>query len=131
MFPGRAPKGHVLMETLVGGRRHPDRLELDDEEMIEKVCNDLGQLIDLPEGPGFARVMRPRAGIPQLEEGYPALLQWRNDIQDAHHGLHVCGFGWNGIGINDMIKEAKKVADSVGEDSSRQEGKEEVKGVYF
>lgn len=131
MFPGRAPQGHVLMETLVGGRRHPDRLELNDQDMIDKVCNDLGQLIELPERPVFARVMHPRAGIPQLEEGYPALLQWRDEIQESHHGLHVCGFGWNGIGINDMIKEAKKVADSVGADTSRQKEKEEVKGVYF
>ena len=28
MFPGRAPKGHIVFETLVGGRRHPERLEL-------------------------------------------------------------------------------------------------------
>lgn len=131
MFPGRAPDRHVLVEVLVGGRRHPERLELDDAELIELVYRDLSQLIDLPERPSFSRVMRPRAGIPQLEEGYPALLDWRNGVQDAHHGLHICGFGWHGIGINDMTKEAKKVAGSVLRDSSRQQGEAEVKPVYF
>ncbi|MDH3330084.1 MAG: protoporphyrinogen oxidase [Desulfobulbaceae bacterium] len=131
MFPGRSPDHHVLLEVLVGGRRHPDRLELDDNEMIDRVYKDLSQLIDLPERPLFSRVMRPRAGIPQLEDGYPALLDWRNKVQDTNHGLHICGFGWNGIGINDMTKEAKKVADSVQRDSSRGKGEAEVKGVYF
>ena len=35
MFPGRAPRGHILLEALVGGRRHPERLDLDDEELIK------------------------------------------------------------------------------------------------
>src|SRR3989339_556047 len=33
MFPGRAPQGRVLMEALVGGRRHPERLELSAGEL--------------------------------------------------------------------------------------------------
>ena len=131
MFPGRAPRGHVLVEVLVGGRRHPERLEIDDAEMIDRVCKDLSQLIELREGPCFSRVMRPRAGIPQLEEGYPALLAWKNKVQKDHHGLHICGFGWNGIGINDMTKEARIVADSVQNDVSGEDGEVEVKGVYF
>ena len=71
MFPGRAPEGHVLLEVLVGGRRHPERLELDDDRLIKDACADLSQLIDLPEQPVFSRVMRPRAGIPQRRcDGY-------------------------------------------------------------
>lgn len=131
MFPGRAPDRHVLLEVLVGGRRHPERLELPDDEMIDRAYRDLSQLVHLPERPTFARVMRPRAGIPQLEEGYTALLDWRNRMQASHHGLHICGFGWNGIGINDMTKEAKKAADSVLQDTVSTQGEAEVKGVYF
>jgi oxygen-dependent protoporphyrinogen oxidase len=131
MFPGRAPRGHVLVEVLVGGRRHPERLDLDDEEMVDSVYRDVSQLIDLPERPGFSRVMRPRSGIPQLEEGYPDLLAWKNRVQDEHHGLHICGFGWNGIGINDMTKEAWKAADSILNDTGSRAGEAEVKGVYF
>ena len=131
MFPGRAPEGHVLMEVLVGGRRHPERLELDDDEMIDRACEDLGRLIDLPEKPRFARVMRPRAGIPQLEEGYTALLGWSNTVMADHPGLHICGFGWHGIGINDMTKQARKTADNVLQ-GTREGGEEtEVKGIYF
>jgi oxygen-dependent protoporphyrinogen oxidase len=130
MFPGRAPEGHVLMEALVGGRRHPERLELADEELVEKVYEDLKQLIDLPDPPVFSRVLRPKYGIPQLEEGYPTLLEWRKQLHANHGNLHLCGFGWQGIGINDMHKQAWEMAKRIlaGYQEEKDEG---VKGVYF
>ena len=130
MFPGRAPDGRQLLEALVGGRRHPDRLDLTDDQMIESVYRDLGQLMKLREPPCFTRVLRPRSGIPQLEEGYTALLAWRNSVHATHANLHLCGFGWKGIGINDMTKEAWKVAIRIRTQALGQE-KNEVKGVYF
>ncbi|MCI5212520.1 MAG: protoporphyrinogen oxidase, partial [Candidatus Electrothrix sp. ATG2] len=130
MFPGRAPKGHVLLEALVGGRRHPERLELADKELVEKVYDDLKQLIDLPEPPVFSRVLRPKWGIPQLEEGYPSLLEWRNTLHESKDNLHLCGFGWQGIGINDMHKQAWIMAKRILAGYQEEQGAE-VKGVYF
>ncbi|MCI5167734.1 MAG: protoporphyrinogen oxidase [Candidatus Electrothrix sp. GM3_4] len=130
MFPGRAPDGHVLMEALVGGRRHPERLNLTDEELVKKVYEDLKQLINLPEPPVFSRVLRPKYGIPQLEEGYPALLDWRRQLHASNDNLHLCGFGWQGIGINDMHKQAWEMAKRIlaGYQEEKEEG---VKGIYF
>lgn len=130
MFPGRAPEGHVLMEALVGGRRHPERLELSDDQIIDKVYLDLKELIELPEPPVFSRVLRPKNGIPQLEEGYPALLSWRKRLHEDNENLHICGFGWQGIGINDMHKEAWKVAKRILVGMLDEES-DEVKGIYF
>ncbi|MDX1774948.1 MAG: protoporphyrinogen oxidase [Desulfobulbales bacterium] len=130
MFPGRAPQGHMLLEALVGGRRHPEKLELDDEALVNKAYADLRQLIHLPSPPVFTRVLRPDHGIPQLELGYPKLLEWRNSIQESNKGLYVCGFGWEGIGINDMTKAAKEVAAAVAAETSVA-GEAEVKTIYF
>jgi oxygen-dependent protoporphyrinogen oxidase len=130
MFPGRAPAGHVMLEALVGGRRHPEKLDLDDAVLISRSYEDLQQLIDLPEPPCFTKVLRSPHGIPQLELGYPKLLAWRNMLVKQNHGLHICGFGWEGIGINDMTKAAQKVAKAIvsGTSAERETG---VKGVYF
>jgi protoporphyrinogen/coproporphyrinogen III oxidase len=130
MFPGRAPQGHHLLEVLVGGRRHPERLELDDKHMVQRVYEDIRQLLDLPEPPCFARVLRPPAGIPQLEAGYTDLLAWRDQTEAATPALHICGFGWTGIGINDMSKEAAKIAQRIGAGFT-EPGQTAVKGVYF
>jgi len=129
MFPGRAPEGCQLMEVLVGGRRHPERLELSDEALIDQAYKDLSQLMELPK-PIYTKVLRPSAGIPQLEEGYARLLAWRENMHRSHQDLHFCGFGWNGIGINDMVKEAHAIAERVCKRSSGQRDNE-VKGVYF
>ena len=130
MFPGRAPEGHVLLEALVGGRRHPEKLALDDDLLVRETYNDLKQLIHLPDPPDFTRVLRPAHGIPQLEIGYPDLLQWRNTLVRKNSGLHVCGFGWEGIGINDMTKAARQVAAAIAAGTAAK-GEQEVKGIYF
>ncbi len=132
MFPGRAPKDHILLEALVGGRRHPERLELDDDTLIQKAVQDLQQLLNLPNPPIYARVLRPLGGIPQLEKGYPALLQWRNDTVKKEKGLYVTGFGWEGIGLNDMIKTAFRVSEAIKQgDQDGGEENAELKKVYF
>jgi protoporphyrinogen/coproporphyrinogen III oxidase len=130
MFPGRAPAGMVLLEALVGGRRHPERLALADEEMIREVVADLRQLLPLPADPLFSKVLRPPMGIPQLEIGYSALLGWRRELQKKMPGLAICGFGWEGIGINDMVKAAKEAARTVA-GSKQPTAEAAVKPVYF
>ena len=113
MFPGRAPAGHMQLEALVGGRRHPEKLELPDDVLIRETYADLKQLIHLPDPPIFSKVLRSNHGIPQLEIGYPKLLAWRNSLVDNNQGLNICGFGWEGIGINDMTKSARQVASAI------------------
>ncbi|MEW6219262.1 MAG: protoporphyrinogen oxidase [Thermodesulfobacteriota bacterium] len=130
MFPGRAPAGMVLVEALVGGRRHPERLDLPDDTLIRQTYADLARLIHLPEPPRHVRVLRPKAGIPQLEVGHPGLVAWRDQLVARLPGLFVCGFGWNGIGMNDMIKEARVVAGQLAERHLQASEAAAVKGVY-
>ncbi|KPJ98880.1 MAG: protoporphyrinogen oxidase [Desulfobacterales bacterium SG8_35] len=130
MFPGRAPEGHMLLEALVGGRRHPEKLELADDVLVRETYADLKQLIHLPDPPVFTRVLRSEHGIPQLEIGYPGLLAWRDRLIASNRGLYVCGFGWEGIGINDMTKSARRVAAAIAAGEAAK-GETEVKGVYF
>ena len=98
--------------------------------LIAGVLADLKELMELPGKPAFATVLRPASGIPQMEAGYSGLLDWRQALSAAHPSLHLCGFGWKGIGINDMIKEARQMAEAL---CTRQQidQRPEVKGVYF
>lgn len=130
MFANRAPQGSVLVEALVGGRRHPERLTMSDEELTRHVFNDLSQLLTLPEEPWFSKVLRPTSGIPQLEMEYPALFIWCKTMQAEKDNLHICGFGWEGIGMNEMIKAAKRVATDF-YTSKREKTTVAVKPVYF
>lgn len=131
MFPDRCPAGQVLLEVLVGGRRHPERLELADEELISKVYDDISKVMVLPAPPIFTKVLRSAGGIPQLEMDHPALLAWRQEIEAEMAGLHICGFGWDGIGMNDVIKSAARTVEAVVAGHSVDTGQTPVKPVYF
>jgi len=131
MFPNRAPAGKVLLEALVGGRRHPERLELSDQEIITSVCQDIRQLMELPEKPLFAKVLRPASAIPQLEMDHPKMLTYRAGLEQENKGLYICGFGWDGVGINDMVKSARKAAVAISAGGRGEEAAAPVKPVYF
>lgn len=130
MFPGRCPPGTVLIEALVGGRRHPERLTLPDEELRRLVLSDISELMELPEKPLFSKVLRPKAAIPQLEMDHPALLAWRRQFCADNSGLFICGFGWDGIGMNEMVKSAKKAVNDL-QAGSASTAKADLKPVYF
>ncbi|MDJ0622969.1 MAG: protoporphyrinogen oxidase, partial [Desulfocapsaceae bacterium] len=131
MFPGRAPTGHILFETLIGGRRHPERLELTDDELIARAYEDVRDILPLKGDPVFTKVLRPWGSIPQLEQDYPQLLKWRDQLMEDLPGLHVCGFGWEGIGLNDMMKHGIRTAETIQAGTESQRRQADVKGVYF
>lgn len=131
MFPGRAPRGKVLLEALVGGRRHPERLTIPDGEMVDRVYEDLRQLIDLPKPPCYSKVMRSGHSIPQLEMDHPRLLSWLEKLLPSQDGLGVCGFGWKGIGMNDMMKDARETVEKIFQKEGKPEEQPAVKPVYF
>ena len=131
MFPGRAPEGHIVFEVLIGGRRHPERLELSNYDLIKHALKDVKDILQLPGEPSYTTVLRSSSGIPQLEKDYPALLAWKDALTKQTQGLHVCGFGWGGIGINDMIKGGAKIAKDIEKGFVTDQEEAEIKKVYF
>ncbi len=131
MFPGRAPKGHLVFETLVGGRRHPERIKLDDRTLTEKAFEDVREILHLPKKPAYTTILRSSSGIPQLEKNYPQLLAWRKKFLAERPGLQIIGFGWEGIGLNDMMKAAVRASEAVLSSPVGAAHGTEIKGIYF
>ncbi len=130
MFPDRCPEDRVMIEVLVGGRRHPERVRMSDREIVAAVSGDVRDLLGMAGDADFVEVLRPRSGIPQLEMDHPALLAWRNDFEEETAGMHICGFGWDGIGMNEMMTAAEKVSRRLVAGRDDKEGAR-VKPVYF
>lgn len=131
MFPGRAPDGHIVFETLIGGRRHPERLQLEKEEILARALADVQEILGIQASPSYSTFFQSTGGIPQLEQGYSALLDWRDQLMADSPGLHICGFGWEGIGLNDMMKTATRVAQAIDEATASVTAEAEPKKVYF
>ena len=105
LFPGRAPAGQALVRCFVGGRRHPKRAHLSDDELIATAWQELKDL-DLVGGqPMDASVIRT-AGIPQLELGHE---RWLSALPS--NGLvHTIGIGHRGVGLEALAEEAYHLA---------------------
>ncbi len=130
MFPDRCPADRVMLEVLVGGRRHPQRTLLSDEDLVAGVSRDLGEILGVDGVYDFVQVLRPQSGIPQLEMDHLSLLAWRRRLEEDMSGIYLCGFGWDGIGMNEMMEAAEKVADRILASDSAESGPR-VKPVYF
>lgn len=131
MFPGRSPRGHVLLEVLVGGRRHLERVRMDDGKLLANVLRDISQLLPISGDPVFSKIIHAGSGIPQLEDGYLGLLEWQKRVMVENPGLHICGSGWGGIGINDMIIEARRTVDSIISDRIGNRDIDMPESIYF
>ncbi|MBU2515356.1 protoporphyrinogen oxidase [bacterium] len=131
MFPGRAPEGMNIVEVLVGGARNPEFLSLGDDDLMRRALNDIGALIELKNPPVFKKIIKPKVGIPQLELGHLQFLEYRDKLQNQYRGLSINGFGWEGIGMNEMIKQAKETANNLISDSNTPKSPAQAKGIYF
>jgi len=114
IFPGcRAPDGHVLLRTIVGGAKQPEIALRSDEELIELVRGELGPILKLDSMPSYVRIIRYRSAIPQYVEGHlDRVAQLERELQ-AHAGLFVTGNSLRGVGINDCTREAISIAEAV------------------
>ena len=69
-YPGRAPDGHVLLRTFLGGALDEAALEGDDEALTRTACDQVAEVLGAREAPLFARVSRYRRAMPQYLVGH-------------------------------------------------------------
>lgn len=111
LFPNRAPAGHVLLTTFVGGTRHPDLGRADAEAQTRVVREDLQRLLGVQGQPALARrVHWPRA-IPQYEVGYGRVKKRLDRIERLHPGLFFAGNYRQGIAVSDAMASADAAAE--------------------
>ncbi len=114
VFPGRAPKGGVLLRVILGGTFDPRLVDRDDRALIDHAVGDLRLAAGLTAVPAFAAVWRHRDVIPQYHLGHERRAR---AIEAAlPPGLHLLGMSLRGVGISDAIRnaEALKVAAASG-----------------
>jgi oxygen-dependent protoporphyrinogen oxidase len=99
LFPERAPEGHVLLTTFVGGERQPDLTEKSDEELYELVLEELQGLLEVRETPTFRNLVRWPKAIPLPDSGQDDRLAAAKRLQDANPGLILSGSHLTGVSL--------------------------------
>ncbi len=113
VFPGRAPEGHALFRTMVGGARTPQFACLPDEQLLDRVRADLKDITGLAAEPEFVRIFRHEKAIPQYVVGHAAKLDAIDQILRKHPGLVLTGNAFRGVSLNDCVVNAWKTAQTL------------------
>jgi oxygen-dependent protoporphyrinogen oxidase len=113
LFPNRAPAGHVLLSSYVGGERYPELAGLSPEELVTVTCADLAVLLGVKGKPVFRHTaLYPRA-IPQYNLGYGKFKDRINEIESNTQGLFFAGHFRDGVSLGDSIVSGSNVAGRV------------------
>jgi oxygen-dependent protoporphyrinogen oxidase len=115
LFPSRAPSGHVLLTTYIGGERQPELASLRADELVKLVCEDLRVLLGVKGEPVFMHHhFWPRA-IPQYNIGYGKFKELMNIIEAKARGFFLAGHYRDGISVGDSIVSGGNVAGRTGD----------------
>ena len=113
VFPGRAPEGSVLFRTMVGGARSPHLADLPDEQLLDRVRSDLGDIMGLTADPEFVKIYRHEKAIPQYRVGHADRLAAIEKVLEGFPGLVMTGNAFRGVSLNDCVLNATKIAQGI------------------
>ncbi len=114
MFPGRAPEGHLLLTSIVGGVRHPAVWRDDDGALSELVHAALVGPLGLTAPPVMVHVTRWEGAMPQPVAGHFARLAAADAIEVASPRVALAG-GWRGgMSIGEAMASGIRAANWLG-----------------
>jgi oxygen-dependent protoporphyrinogen oxidase len=110
IFPHRAPAGKVMLRSMMGGATRPRAAGFNDDQVQILVQADLERIMGITSDPEFVRIYRHEHAIPQYVRGHAALVQQVRKDLSVLPGLFLTGNAYDGIGLNDCVNNAQKIA---------------------
>lgn len=112
MFEERAPSGHVLLTTFVGGQRNPQAAAQDDAALRATVDRELAALLGARDPMWMDIVRWPRA-IPQYTLGHEQRIA-AVDQATAHLPTLLFSANWRGgVSVADCVARSRQTAFAV------------------
>jgi len=113
LFPNRAPAGHLVLSSYIGGERQPELASLPPEKLIGLVCEDLHRLLGVKGKPVFQHHhCWPRA-IPQYNVGYGKFKDLMSALESQTAGFFLAGHYRGGVSVGDSIISGGDAAERV------------------
>jgi protoporphyrinogen/coproporphyrinogen III oxidase len=113
LFPGRAPDGHVLLTSFVGGTTDPAAAKLSTENLSTLVQREIATILSINSEPIFSNVtIWPRA-LPQSTLGHAARLAAVATLLKSNPGIWLAGNYLRGPAIGSCVEQALSTAEEV------------------
>jgi len=113
MFDGRAPAGHVLLTSFVGGMRQPELAALPEDRLSDIVQAEHAALLGARAPALFHAVTRWPRAIPQYTLGHLGRVARACSAMQALPGLFFCANWKGGVSVGDCVKNGHGVAQDV------------------
>lgn len=111
LFQGRAPAGHALLTTFVGGSRYPELAHREKDDLVEMVQLELDQLLGVSGTPVHVGHTYWEKAIPQYEVGYDTYLDTMEAAEEDFPGLFIAGNIRGGVSVPDCITNGLETAE--------------------
>ena len=110
-FEGRAPEEGALFSFFMGGMKHQDLLQKNDEELINLIREELHLMLGFQKEiePDLLKIFRHHRAIPQYELNSGKRFETIEKLEKQYPGLHIAGNLKGGIGMADRIRQATQL----------------------
>jgi len=114
-WPGRAPKGRVLLRAFVGGPQNQKVMEQGDEEITSMALAELRRILGInPKAePIFSRFFRWTGGMPQYTMGHLDRVATIEERSIGVAGLALAGGSYRGVGLPNCIESGEQAVTKV------------------
>jgi oxygen-dependent protoporphyrinogen oxidase len=113
LFPQRAPAGHVLLTTFIGGATDPHAAALSAEELASLVHRELAPLLKIRAAAILSNIHIYRRALPQYNIGHRERLLALDKLRAEFPGLFFVGNYLLGPAIGNCIESAMVAAADV------------------
>jgi len=113
IFENRAPKDGALLSVFMGGMRHPEVIDLKDEQILDIAVEEVKNTLKETQDPDLHHVFRYMHAIPQYTITSPERLSAIETIEQKYPGLILAGNIRDGIGMADRVKQASEISKNI------------------
>ncbi|HEV1993210.1 MAG TPA: protoporphyrinogen oxidase, partial [Candidatus Acidoferrum sp.] len=113
LFPGRAPEGHALLTSFVGGATDPAATKLKPEELAGLVHREISALLTMKNEPVFSNVTISARALPQYNLGHGDRLAAIAKVCSHFPGIWLIGNYLRGPAIGSCVDQAFAVAEEI------------------
>jgi protoporphyrinogen/coproporphyrinogen III oxidase len=117
LFPERAPAGHVLLTSFIGGATDPSATSLSAEDLSQLAHSELAPLLQIRAAPVFSHTHVYRHALPQYNIGHAERLQALATIRANLPGLFFVGNYLRGPAIGNCVELGMETAADIARQS--------------
>jgi oxygen-dependent protoporphyrinogen oxidase len=110
LFPNRAPDGHVLLTSFVGGTTDPSAVSLPESEIVPVVHRELASVLGISQPPSFSHVQAWQRAIPQYNLGHFQLIGKLDQLQRKYQSIRLIGNYLRGPALGACVEQTLTVA---------------------